>query len=90
MSQSILIETPTPAAAAALHRDLAARFERTVSLEGVRVVLQPDRPPDRFVVDVLDAVKAWVEADGAELVHVILDGRRYALSADRQPVETPS
>ena len=80
MSQRIVIELSTDEEAESLGRALGPLFGKAAA-EGAHLVLTADRPGDQFVVDVLDAVKTWVDAGGAESVQVLLDGRVYTLAA---------
>ena len=83
MGQRIVIELNDDDAAASLARALAPLFG--AAAEGSHVLLVADSSADRFTVDVLDSVKAWVDAGGAESVQVLLEGRTYTLSATRMP-----
>jgi hypothetical protein len=82
MGQRMVIELSSDEAAASLAGVLEPLLGNA-TVEGSHVVLLADRSADRFAVDALDAVKAWVDAGGAESVQVLLEGRTYTLSSTR-------
>lgn len=82
MGQRIVIELSTEEEAVSLAGALGPLFG-DAAVESAHVILTADRPGERFVVDVLDALKAWVDAAAVDSVQVLLDGRAYTLGATR-------
>lgn len=84
MSESLLIESPSPSLALALierldgfHAELVPlgdeRFQVRVELDG------RERGPDRSLLESLDRIEGWLEASGLDLAEIHLNDRSYVL-----------
>lgn len=92
MGQPIVIDLSKADDASSLQRELALEFRGQVFVDDARVVVSGGRPPDRLVVDVLDAVRTWLDASPVGSVVIRIDGRNYTLAAQRElrPSEAPA
>jgi hypothetical protein len=79
MSEPISIEAPDAASAAELMSDAIGLFDAELVESDGRweVLVRPDRPRERLIVDVLDLVQTWVESTGLRSVTVRLGDRDY-------------
>ncbi len=88
MGQRIVIELGSEEAASSLARALGPLFGEA-NLEGTVVILSGEASAERFASDVLDAVKAWLDASDVDSVQVLLEGRTYTLESSHGP-EVPA
>jgi hypothetical protein len=89
LGHGVEIDAGTEERARSLSDTLATRFPGRVSVDATRVLVDPDGPPDRFVVEVLDDVKRWLEEGMREPVRIVIAGRTYTLAPDA-PAPAPA